>query len=181
MGHQRLLSFLCHTPQTSLWNNNLETLNYWSLRKQLILFPENLRDSREAKLTVFRRTSLFKSDLLYSWKFWSWKFIKPRCNGGRWSTFAGNSALLPSDVVDFAMLPAKRFCRETVSLLDVTWTRSIQWERALLGKFSSYIIIPVALPASETPGRMDTSLRCSDFWDCLGGQALIMIGRWCPG
>ena len=30
-------------------------------------------------------------------------------NGGRRSTFAGNSALLPSDVIDFAMLPAKRF------------------------------------------------------------------------
>ena len=30
-----------------------------------------------------------------------------------------HSALLPSDVIDFAMLPAKRFWRETVSLLDV--------------------------------------------------------------
>ena len=27
-------------------------------------------------------------------------------NGGRRSTFAGNSALLPSDVIDFALLPA---------------------------------------------------------------------------
>ena len=52
-------------------------------------------------------------DLLYSWKF-----IKPRCNGGRRSTFTGNSTLLPSDVIDFAMLPAQRFWRETVSLLD---------------------------------------------------------------
>ena len=41
------------------------------------------------------------SDLLYSWKFWSWKFIKPRCNGSGWSTFAANGALLPSDVIDF--------------------------------------------------------------------------------
>ena len=31
------------------------------------------------------------------------------CNGSRRSTFAGNSALLPSDVIDFAMLPAQRF------------------------------------------------------------------------
>ena len=46
------------------------------------------------------------------------KFIKPRCNSGRQS-FAGYSALLPSDVIDFAMLPAQRFWRETVSLLDV--------------------------------------------------------------
>ena len=46
------------------------------------------------------------------------KFIKPRCNSGRRS-FAGYSALLPSDVIDFAMLPAQRFWTETVSLLDV--------------------------------------------------------------
>ena len=50
---------------------------------------------------------------------YSWKFIKPSCKGGRWSTFAGNSALLPSDVIHFAMLLAQRFWRETVSLLDV--------------------------------------------------------------
>ena len=54
------------------------------------------------------------SDLLYSWKF-----IKPRFNGDRRSTIAGNSALLPSDVIGFAMLPSQRFWRETVSLLDV--------------------------------------------------------------
>ena len=29
-----------------------------------------------------------------------WIFLQPRCNGGRQSTFAGNSALLPSDVID---------------------------------------------------------------------------------
>ena len=40
--------------------------------------------------------------------------IKPRRNGGRRSTFAGNSALLPCDVIDFAMLPAQRSWRETV-------------------------------------------------------------------
>ena len=46
-------------------------------------------------------------------------FIKPRCNCGRRSTFTGSSALLPSDVIDFAMLPAQRFWWETVSLLDI--------------------------------------------------------------
>ena len=76
------------------------------------------------------------SDLLYSWKFWSSKFTKPRCNGAHRSTFAGNSALLHSDVIDFAMLPAQIFRRETVSLLDVMWPRSNQWERALLAKNS---------------------------------------------
>ena len=40
-------------------------------------------------------------------------------NGGRWSTFEGNSALSPSDVKDFAMLPAQRFWQESVSLLVV--------------------------------------------------------------
>ena len=44
-----------------------------------------------------------------------WKFIEARCNSGRRSTFAVNSALLPSDVI---YLPAQRFWRETVSLLD---------------------------------------------------------------
>ena len=31
----------------------------------------------------------------------------------------GNSTLLPSDAIDFAMLPSQRFWRETVSLLGV--------------------------------------------------------------
>ena len=74
------------------------------------------------------------SDLLHSWKFSSWKFMKPRLNGGRRSTCASNSALLPSNAIDFAMLSAQRFWRETVSLLDFMWPRSNQWERALLGK-----------------------------------------------
>ena len=46
--------------------------------------------------------------------------MKTRCNGGRWSTFAGNSALLPSDVIEFCKVPVQRFWRETVSLLDIT-------------------------------------------------------------
>ena len=50
---------------------------------------------------------------------YSLKFIKPHCNGGRWSTFAGDSALLPPDVIDFSMLPTQRFWRGAVLLLDV--------------------------------------------------------------
>ena len=61
------------------------------------------------KINCFPRDQSL-SDFLYSWKF-----IKPRCNGGRRSTFAGNSALLPSDVIDVV----QRFWRETVSLLDI--------------------------------------------------------------
>lgn len=41
--------------------------------------------------------------------------MKPICNGGRRLKIAGNSALLPSDVLDFAVLLAQRFLRETVS------------------------------------------------------------------
>ena len=63
------------------------------------------------KINCFPRDQSL-SDLLYSWKF-----IKPCCNGRHWSTFTGNSALLPSDVIDFAMLTTQKFWRETVSLL----------------------------------------------------------------
>ena len=41
---------------------------------------------------------------------------------------------LLSDVIDFTMLQAKRFWRETVSLLEVMWPRGNQWERALFAK-----------------------------------------------
>ena len=44
-------------------------------------------------------------DLLYSAKR---KMCNGNSNGGRRSTFAGSSALLPSDVIDFALLPAER-------------------------------------------------------------------------
>ena len=55
-------------------------------------------------------------------------------NSGRRSKFAGNSTFFPSDVIDFSILPAQRFWRETVSLLDIMWPWSNQWGRALLGK-----------------------------------------------
>ena len=56
------------------------------------------------KINCFLRDQSL-SDLLYSQQ----RHQKTQCeNGGRLSTFAGNSALLPSDVIDFAMLPAQR-------------------------------------------------------------------------
>ena len=91
------------------------------------------------KINCFPRNQSLSDLLLYSWKFWSWKFIKPHCNGGRRSTFTGNSAPLPSDVIDFAMLPPRRFWQETVSLLNVMCRQRNQSERALLGKIASYI------------------------------------------
>ena len=73
---------------------------------------EHLMNSPEGnKINCFPRDQSL-TDFLYSWKF-----IKPRCHCRRRSTFAGDSALLPSDV--FAMLPAQTFWRETVLLLDV--------------------------------------------------------------
>ena len=52
-------------------------------------------------------------------KFEAGNSLNLAVNRGRWSTLVGNSTLLPSDVIDFAVLPAQRFWRETVSLLDV--------------------------------------------------------------
>ena len=36
----------------------------------------------------------------------------------------------------------------------------------------------IQYPTSKTLGRMGTNSGRSDFWDRLGGQALVMIGRW---
>ena len=57
------------------------------------------------------------SDLLYSQR----RHQKTQCenNGGRRSIFADNSALLPSDVIDFAVLSAQRFLAGNSLLLDV--------------------------------------------------------------
>ena len=84
--------------------------------KELILFPQNVNVAEGKiegnKINCCPRDQSL-SDLLYSWKF-----TKPSCDGSHWSTFAGNSVLLPSDFIDFAMLPTPRFWQETVSLLD---------------------------------------------------------------
>ena len=56
------------------------------------------------KMNCFRRDQSL-SDLLYSTKG---RTCNGNNNGGRRSTFAGNSALLPSNVIDFALLPAQR-------------------------------------------------------------------------
>ena len=51
------------------------------------------------KINCFSRDHSL-TDLLYSTK-------RNTCNGSRRSTFAGDSALLSSDVIDFALLPAQ--------------------------------------------------------------------------
>ena len=52
------------------------------------------------------KINCFPHDQSLSVLLYSWKSIQPRGNGGPRSTFAGNSALLPSDVIVFSMLPA---------------------------------------------------------------------------
>ena len=52
------------------------------------------------KMNCFPRDQSL-SDLFYSTN-------RKTCNGGRRSTFAGNTALLPSDVTDFALLCGKQ-------------------------------------------------------------------------
>ena len=75
------------------------------------MFPEEKPRFEGNKINCFPRDQSL-SDLLYSWEF-----IKPHCNGCHWSTFTGNSILLPSGVIDFAMLTTQKFWWETVSLL----------------------------------------------------------------
>ena len=62
-------------------------------------------ESRGKQNELFPPRDQSLSDLLYSTKR---KTCKSNSNGGRRSTFEGNSALLPSDVIDFALLPAQR-------------------------------------------------------------------------
>ena len=109
--------------------------NSWFCFPRISMFPEVKPRFEGNKMSCFPRDQSL-SDLLYSWKF-----VKPRCNGRRWSTFTGNSALLPSDVIDFAMLTTLKFWWETVSLLGVMWCRRSPWERALLEKISNYTTI----------------------------------------
>ena len=78
------------------------------------MFPENLKRLEGIKINCCSRDQSL-SDLLY--------ILAGNFEAGNslnlFVTFAGNSALLPSDVIDFAMFPAHRFWRETVSLLGV--------------------------------------------------------------
>ena len=44
--------------------------------------------------------------------------------------------------------------------------------------FDAYSNISSNVQILEILGRMGTSVGCSDFWDRLNRQALVMIGRW---
>ena len=45
------------------------------------------------------------------------------------------------------------------------------------GNYSARIMAG-QFPTPETTRGMGTSFKCSDFWDCLGEQVLLMIGGW---
>ena len=92
--------------QPPLWKNPGSAPEWLVPRKTVHFVSRETLRFEENKINYFPRDQSL-SDLLYSWKVWNWKFTKPCCNGGRRSTFAGNSALLLSDVIVFAMLPAQ--------------------------------------------------------------------------
>ena len=127
-----------------------------------------------SKLNCFPRDQSL-SDLLYSWKF-----KKPCCNGGRRSTFVGNKGLLPSDVIDFVVLPAQRFWQETVSLSPVMWPQSNQGVCMMLGKNfqpknKNYcFIFPIAFENNK-------SCKISmPNWVCYGGFQNSQLGHMLP-
>ena len=93
----------------------------WSREKKLILFPDNLPWETLRlggnKINCFPRDQSL-SDLLYSPRRKKHFRVQISENKSRErSAFAGNSELLPSDVIGFSMLPAQRFWRETVSFV----------------------------------------------------------------
>ena len=76
---------------------------------------------------LFSEGPVFKGLVIYiAGNFEAGNLLNLAVNGGPRSTFAGNSALLRCDFIEFAMLPAQRFWRKTVSLLDVMGARSNQ-------------------------------------------------------
>ena len=84
----------------------LDTVYFVSRESQCFLEvqPRETLKFEGNKMNCFPRDQSL-SDLLYSTKR---KTCNDNSNGGRRSTFVGNSALLPSDVINFALLPAQR-------------------------------------------------------------------------
>jgi len=116
---------------------------FFPLKIEITQFPDGLRlnfvsrqsqclprRSRRKQNELFAEETVFKWFVIYSPR--RKKRFRLQINGSRErSTFAGNSALLPSYVIDFAMSPTQRFWRETVTLLGVMCPRRNQWERAV--------------------------------------------------
>ena len=83
----------------------------------------SLRIQLQKKITTIVRiergigAAKFEAELIHLFK---WRFRSRRCRFCLSSLIAGNSELLPSDVIDLLW-----FWRETVLLLDVMWPPSI--------------------------------------------------------
>ena len=77
-------------------------------------------------MNCFPRNQSLSDSLYIAGNFEAGNSLTLAVNGGPRSKFAANGALLPCGFVDFAMLPAQRFWREKVSLLDVMGARSNQ-------------------------------------------------------
>ena len=83
------------------------------------------------------------------------------------------------------MLPAQRFWRETVSLLDVMWPRSNQWESALLGikipghSFSKSAIHRINRYRAETKTN-STKTNCVIHWIVIDpvDSAIHFLNNW---
>ena len=115
---------------------------WWLVPRETVNFVS--RDSAEGNIEIRgKQVNRFpRDDLLYNPRRIKNFRVQLYENKSReQSAFADNWALLPSDVIDFAMLPAQRIWREIVPMSDVMWHRSNQWQRALEGKIPSYMTI----------------------------------------
>ena len=114
-GHMRRTLRLYVTANDWWYNKEFD----WVERQTL---AENLK-IRGKHSYLFPEGPVFKLLILsYSWKWWGWKFIKPRCNGGRRSTFVGSRAL-------FRDFSGKQFHCQMSCDLEVTNKSARWWEK----------------------------------------------------
>ena len=88
-------------------------------------------------------------------------------------------AKLPSEVIDFAMLPAQRFWQQTVLLFAVMWPRSHHWECTLLEKNSQLkkkycFIFPISFENNKS-----CKISMSN-WVYYGGFQNSQLGHTLP-
>ena len=86
---------------------------------------------------------------------------------------------LPSEVIDFAMLPAQRFWQQTVSLFAVMWPPSHHWECTLLEKNSQLkkkycFIFPISFENNKS-----CKISMSN-WVYYGGFQNSQLGHTLP-
>ena len=83
--------------------------------------------------------------------------------------------------MDFPIMPAQRFWQATISLLDVMWPQSNQWERALLGKkfllyyetcYLFYFFFPLSLKDAHLWPQWYVAVleTCPSYWESTKGS-----------